>query len=433
VNNLTIGTGGTLDIRGTGFTVYGQTVINNGLIQGDTLNSTLAFLGPDPVYSGSGSIEGLVWNIFLKCNTLTLDSLNGIRLREISIDGCMVINSNKVTIGNNDSVDSWIRFGDSSGIPGGFDTAPVFELGTGLENLRYAGNVARSTGVEVNPERKVGFLQIESGSPAEYELTISGGDLRVSYLYLVWGVINTGPNKIVHHGNLFRQSGWVEGTLVREFTAPAIYKFHVGQNGYSPVSVTAVAVGVNPSSLSIRTVDTTLPGLLPANSASRYWELVETGDLTASMTFNYLDADVRGSEPDYVLWFSNGGQPVVTGSTTQPNSNTVSTASGTTFFTGNWGIGGQLDPGPVSISGSVTTAGGQPIRNARLTISGGNLPAPAEVQTGNFGTYSFGNLQAGEAYAIRVDVKRYRFSQTTQIVTPMGNVSNVNFIANPQE
>jgi hypothetical protein len=103
-----------------------------------------------------------------------------------------------------------------------------------------------------------------------------------------------------------------------------------------------------------------------------------------------------------------------------------------TEFTGDWGIGEQLDPGPVSISGSVTQSGGQPIANALVTISGGNLPAPIRTQTGSFGLYQFSNLQAGETYTVRVDVKRFRFSVNNQQVTPLGNVSNVNFVANPQ-
>jgi hypothetical protein len=81
----------------------------------------------------------------------------------------------------------------------------------------------------------------------------------------------------------------------------------------------------------------------------------------------------------------------------------------------------------------VTQAGGQPIANATLTISGGNLPAPIVTQTGSFGLYQFSGLQAGETYNVRVDVKRYRFSVNVQPVTPTGNVTNVNFVANPQE
>ena len=103
------------------------------------------------------------------------------------------------------------------------------------------------------------------------------------------------------------------------------------------------------------------------------------------------------------------------------------------ILTGDWGIGEMVDPGPVSISGSVKQSGGQNIANATVTISGGNLPAPIQTQTGSFGLYQFSNLAAGETYTVRVDVKRYRFSVNTQQVTPLGNVANVNFVANPQE
>jgi hypothetical protein len=156
--------------------------------------------------------------------------------------------------------------------------------------------------------------------------------------------------------------------------------------------------------------------------------------MTGTLSFTYHDSDIRGSEANYRLARTEFGPPSFPpGCILFPDLNTFTTPSNISFINGDWGIGAQLDPSPVSISGNVTTAGGQPIRNARLTISGGNLPAPAEVQTGNFGTYSFTGLQAGEAYTIRVDVKRYRFAQTTQVVTPMNNVSNVNFAANPQE
>jgi hypothetical protein len=106
---------------------------------------------------------------------------------------------------------------------------------------------------------------------------------------------------------------------------------------------------------------------------------------------------------------------------------------GITDYTGDWGAGNDLDPGPVSISGGVFTSGGAGIRNAIVTISGGNLPQPVIVQTGSFGTYVFNGLLAGEVYTVHVGVKRYRFTSTSQQVTPMGNVTNVNFVANPQE
>ena len=68
-----------------------------------------------------------------------------------------------------------------------------------------------------------------------------------------------------------------------------------------------------------------------------------------------------------------------------------------------------------------------------MTVSGGNLPTPVVFQTGQFGTYLFEGLQPGQTYTIFVSAKRFRFAQSSQVVTPVDNVFNVNFTANPQE
>jgi hypothetical protein len=437
LHNLEIQPGGIWDSQDDYLMIFGETFVNNGKLRVHSTSyySSLAFMGSHPTYSGQGTIDGLVNDLALRCITLTMDSANGIRARHISFNSSFLINSGQVTLGNNDDIESSVGFFDSGATPGGFDGPPVFDLGTGGQFVTYGSRFTRTTGFEINPDRKLKTLNLYSPSQPPCAVTLAGGDLTVTNLFLSFGTLCTGSNKIIHkEGWNMRDGGYIDGTVVRSFTAPGTYTFLVGKNGYSPVTLNVSALGVNPSYLSVKPVDTILPGLLPANSASRYWQLEETGDLTAGLVFGYTDADVRGSEPNYALWRSTGGPPVmIGGSVPLPNSNTVSSPAGITDFTGNWGVGAQLDPGPVSISGSVTTSGGQPIRNATLTISGGNLPSPMTVQTGNFGTYSFTNLQAGETYTVRVDVKRYRFAQPTQLVTPMSNVSNVNFVANPSD
>jgi hypothetical protein len=86
----------------------------------------------------------------------------------------------------------------------------------------------------------------------------------------------------------------------------------------------------------------------------------------------------------------------------------------------------------VSVGGRVLTSGGAGIRNALVTISGGNLPAPVTVQTGNFGSYNFTGLQSGTAYTITVATKRYVILQPSRVVTPQANVTDFDFIAEPQ-
>lgn len=82
-----------------------------------------------------------------------------------------------------------------------------------------------------------------------------------------------------------------------------------------------------------------------------------------------------------------------------------------------------------SISGRVLTAEGAGIRNAIVTISSPTLPAPVSVNTGSFGSYSFGGLQIGVNYSITVTARRFSFAQPTRAVTPSTNVTGIDFTA----
>jgi hypothetical protein len=83
----------------------------------------------------------------------------------------------------------------------------------------------------------------------------------------------------------------------------------------------------------------------------------------------------------------------------------------------------------VTVSGRILTAAGNPIRNAIVSISGGNLPAGTKAQTGSFGWYSFPGLEAGQTYTITVSAKRNTFAQPSRMITPMANVSDFDFVA----
>jgi hypothetical protein len=441
VNNssrdMNIGPGGTLDTgQEDPFFFEGANLINNGTLKANDPDSGLYFSRPgnNSVYSGSGVSTGIMAILAFNCQSVTFSpGVNNIRVRNILVFAGNIINAGELTLGNNDAEVNTVSFGGvGSPFAGGtFDSAPVFDLGTGGENVSYLRTAApQTTGPEINPARTLKELTYDDANV----LTIAGGDLTVTNtLRLTNGEVNTGPDKITVYSQVARSAGYVNGTFNWRFTSTGFQTWPIGQNGiYLPVQAAIPALGTNPSFLSIRMVDQTLPGLLPATSVSRYWKLEEVGDVSASLLFKYSDADVNGNEANYTMWRSNGGTPVLVGGTADPPNNTVGTPFGVTDLTGDWGAGSQLDPGPVSIGGSVTQSGGQPIANALVTISGGNLPAPIQTQTGSFGLYQFSSLQAGETYTVRVDVKRYRFSVNTQQVTPLGNVSNVNFVANPQ-
>ena len=67
-----------------------------------------------------------------------------------------------------------------------------------------------------------------------------------------------------------------------------------------------------------------------------------------------LPTDFHGNQGVYQTWHSVGaGQPFIV-----PN-------GGASSFTGNWSRGEFVDPGPLSISGTVTTSSGNPIHAIR--------------------------------------------------------------------
>jgi hypothetical protein len=85
----------------------------------------------------------------------------------------------------------------------------------------------------------------------------------------------------------------------------------------------------------------------------------------------------------------------------------------------------------LSLGGRVLTADGAGIRNASVTISGGNLPSPVTVSTGSFGYYNFQGLQTGLTYTVTVSTKKYVLTQSTRMTTLQSNVNDFNFVAQP--
>jgi hypothetical protein len=202
---------------------------------------------------------------------------------------------------------------------------------------------------------------------------------------------------------------------------------------YTPMTANITAMGVNPSSLTVSVTDDFLPGMVMTSAISRYWEVQETGDLTADMTFNYLDQDVNGNESLYKVFRRSGGFTTQqTPNSNNPALNQVSVMGVTNFS--QWGAGQAVaTAASASISGRVLTSGGAGIRNAFVTISGNSLPQALKVQTGAFGWYRFEGLTAGETYVIQVGAKRFRFSAPSQIITLQDDLTGIDFVANPQD
>lgn len=91
----------------------------------------------------------------------------------------------------------------------------------------------------------------------------------------------------------------------------------------------------------------------------------------------------------------------------------------------------QGDASPyASISGTIRTAGGVPIRNAMVTLSGGSLNEPVTVMTNNFGIYYFTGLPVTETYTVTASAKRFRFSTSEARFMLNADRADLDFMAN---
>ena len=205
-----------------------------------------------------------------------------------------------------------------------------------------------------------------------------------------------------------------------------------GQGAFTPVlaNVTAAAAG---SRLTARSFNATLAGFNPPTSLSRNWSLEEGGDITADMSFTYdVDAnDVSGNEADYRTYRKNAAGvvtnhcPVV--ACVNAGTNTLGPITAVTDVLGRWtGAENQVPVAAnASLSGHVMTSNGNGIRNAVVSLSGGNLTQPVIIQTGPFGSYSFENLQVGQTYFLQVSAKRFRFSSPSRIITLQDDLEDI--------
>lgn len=83
----------------------------------------------------------------------------------------------------------------------------------------------------------------------------------------------------------------------------------------------------------------------------------------------------------------------------------------------------------VSVSGKISTAEGNGIRNVIVTLIAPNGEV-LSTRTSSFGYFRFDEIPVGETYVISVTSKRFTFKQPTQILTVNEELTDVNFIAN---
>ena len=95
-----------------------------------------------------------------------------------------------------------------------------------------------------------------------------------------------------------------------------------------------------------------------------------------------------------------------------------------------WGFQPMLvTAAEASLSGHVLTKSGSGIRNAMVTVAGGNLAQPKTIISTTFGYYNVKGLTAGQAYVISVTAKKYTFTQSVRAVQLLDDTTGFDFVA----
>lgn len=442
--NTTLSPGATINLNGFLYLQRGQNFFNNGTLTGTAAGSQLYFLrttaGTEQLYGGGGVVTSAL-------QTLSVDNPDGLEIQagtanqiitlRVNLYYGAITNSNKITIGNG-TANATVQTGAfSSTDPGGsFDQLPVYNIGTGSYTVIYQQeSTARTTGFEIPPGRIITALTVANSNG----VTLAGGNLSVSgAMTLTNGIVTTNAFVLTHNGAATRTNGFVVGNLSRSYTAVAPYTYHVGDSTgtaeYSPMTANVTA-GTFPSGLTVSVVDSVLPGLSPTAAVTRYWNLTENGELTATLAFTYAEADTPNpaantDETDFRIWRNNAGtleNKCPSAPCVDTTANTVTTPAGQTEFS-PWGIGALLAPtaASVEVGGRVREANGRGIQRARVVMvdQSGNTRT---AFTNSFGYFRFADVPAGSTYFFTATHRRYQFAAGPQVRTINAATDDVNF------
>ena len=262
--------------------------------------------------------------------------------------------------------------------------------------------------------------------------TTLAGEVTITGILTLNGLLNAGSNRLtINCGASVAGAGetaYILGDVKKNFCDNTAFSFPVGQNGYSPVTVTPTNSPVAGTALTVDVEDAILPGLSGANSVSRFWNLTETGDLTATLLFDYRAEDVIGtSEATFNIYKRETGSPMQVPGTIDTTTHDATVTSPVSDFS-DWGVG-LLAPLAASstVSGRISNQTGRGLAYVEVTLTGG-AGEVYTVTTGENGRYSFADLQSGETYIISVASKRYRFAEPSRVINLNENLTEVNFI-----
>jgi Calx-beta domain/Carboxypeptidase regulatory-like domain len=204
--------------------------------------------------------------------------------------------------------------------------------------------------------------------------------------------------------------------------------------------LTANAGGSNPSSPVTLNFTDTAGQVLPDNGplATGDFEPTSYGSVQvfpapAPSSFNLPGSTVGGTGTQTLFGNFGGTNSNGVWSLYVRDDTVTNDPQGSGNIAGGWGLEFlQTTAASASLSGRVMTADGRAIRNVDVVITGNTLAHPMTVTTGSFGWFTFDGLQSGETYVVTVNSRRFTFSTPSRVISLIDNVTDADFVADPE-
>lgn len=328
-----------------------QTLVINEGWAFDPNGGTLTFdeVGSNPAVSVSGTATNLnVNNLRIAALTATGGlSMGGTDTRIWTVGGQLHLVNGVI----NGAVSRFLRAEGNVLIEAGYDggNVPITYAGSAEQNFENLGGNHPTGAVTI--DKSGGTLNLLS------DMNLSNGTAGFA---LTNGTISTGDFAVLSGTRaITRTNGYIIGDLDRRINSIGVREYPVGTgNGFSPVTANITVLGTNPTQLRIGAKQGSHPRLDATSALGRYWPITETGNVTATLTFNYFDTDVHGNETDYRLHRVATSELQIF----QPPQATIDTTANTATVTGvtefsDWTLAEVGQPVSISPSGGTFVPG----------------------------------------------------------------------------
>lgn len=340
--NFTIGTFSTFDANSINTTFNGN-FINNigtaGYLAGTNLTTFSAL--NSSTYLGAQSFTGATnfYNLLVSPGaSLTANNASSV-LGDLTISsGTLILGSNLVQLTGN-----FVNNGRYTDV--NLANTGIQLIGTSRQHLSGNGSFGR---LELN---NIYGAQIDNNISLEENLALTLGVFDINKYLLSLGLQSNILGSSFNAAKMIRSDGVFSDVGIRKFfpAGPsALFLYPIGTGDKYTPAVLTITANNTVGYVRVNNIGTRHPAVIdPANALNYFWEVQSSGitGMSGSLLFNYLQADVRGSqENSYVA-----ARLLVPG-TSWSETNTVDAANNTITFnnTGSNNLGGEYTAGLAS-------------------------------------------------------------------------------------